>query len=406
MNENKVKLFEQVAANPANEKWGNMIKRESPIYSRNGDLRSEFARDYTRILHCDAYKRLKHKTQVFFSPTNDHICTRIEHVSHVESISNTIATYLGLNTELTKAIAIAHDLGHSPFGHAGEKILNEISKRDIGETFWHEKNGVYLVDNIELLEDDKGNLQNLNLTYAVRDGIISHCGEIDENSLKPREEAINLNKYTKPNEYAPYTWEGCVIKISDKISYIGRDIEDALSLKLLNESKIQELKCILGMDANSALNNTKIINDLIVDICNNSTPEKGICFSKEKLSLIDSIKKYNYENIYLNPRMDAANEYFKVVINRIYNTLKDMYADKDKIYLKFEEYEIYYPQVVSQFREWLNRYWVLNKRENCNLSNRVIFELNEKDYCKAIIEFIAGMTDNFAMDVYNEIIRF
>ena len=98
----------------------------------------------------------------------------------------------------------------------------------------------------------------------------------------------------KPNEYAPYTWEGGVIKISDKISYIGRDIEDALSLKLLDESKIQELKSILGMDANSALNNTKIINDLIIDICKNSTPEKGICFSSEKLSLIDGIKKYNF----------------------------------------------------------------------------------------------------------------
>ena len=406
MNEINGKLFEHVAATPANEKWNNMIKRESAIYLRNGDLRSEFARDYTRILHCDAYKRLKHKTQVFFSPTNDHICTRIEHVSHVESISNTIATYLGLNTELTKAIAIAHDLGHSPFGHAGEKILNEISKRDIGETFWHEKNGVYLVDNIELLEDDKGKLQNLNLTYAVRDGIISHCGEIDENSLKPREEAINLSTYTKPNEYAPYTWEGCVIKISDKISYIGRDIEDALSLKLLDESKILELKSILGMDANSALNNTKIINDLIVDICNNSTPEQGICFSKGKLSLIDSIKKYNYENIYLNPRMDAANEYFKVIINRIYNTLKDMYSEGNAIFKKFEEYEKFYPNVISQFREWLNRYWSLNSRENSNLSNRIIFNLNEKDYCKAIIEFIAGMTDNFAIDVYNEIIRF
>ena len=406
MNEINGKLFEHVAATPANEKWNNMIKRESSIYSRNGDLRSEFARDYTRILHCDAYKRLKHKTQVFFSPTNDHICTRIEHVSHVESISNTIATYFGLNTELTKAIAIAHDLGHSPFGHAGEKILNEISKRDIGETFWHEKNGVYLVDNIELLEDDKGKLQNLNLTYAVRDGIISHCGEIDENALKPREEAIDLSVYTKPNEYAPYTWEGCVIKISDKISYIGRDIEDALSLKLLDENKIQELKIILGMDASSALNNTKIINDLIVDICNNSTPEKGLCFSNEKLSLINNIKRYNYENIYLNPRMDAANEYFRFVINRIYNTLKAMYSNENSINKKFEEYEKYYPQVISQFREWLNRYWSLNKRENSNLSNRVIFDLNEKDYYKAIIEFIAGMTDNFAMDVYNEIIRF
>ena len=129
------KLFKEVSATSLNPKWDNMIKRENSIYARSGDIRSDFERDYTRILHCDAYKRLKHKTQVFFSPTNDHICTRIEHVSHVESISHTIATYFGLNTELTKAIAIAHDLGHSPFGHAGENILDAISKRDVGESF-------------------------------------------------------------------------------------------------------------------------------------------------------------------------------------------------------------------------------------------------------------------------------
>ena len=369
------KLFEKVSATTSNPKWENMIERENPLYARSGDVRSEFERDYTRILHCDAYKRLKHKTQVFFSPSNDHICTRIEHVNHVESISHTIATYFGLNTELTKAIAIAHDIGHSPFGHAGEKILNEISKRDIGESFWHERNGVYFVDNIELLEDDKGNLRNLNLTYAVRDGIISHCGEIDENSLKPREEAIDLNEYTKPNEYAPYTWEGCVIKISDKISYIGRDIEDALTLKLLDTNKIQELKAILGMHPEDALNNTNIINDLVVDICQNSSPEKGLCFSAEKLRLIDNIKKYNYDNIYNNPRMEASNEYFRVVINRIYNTLNGMYADsKNAITEKFNQNEKFYPQIISKFRDWLNKYWSVNERENCNLENRILFD--------------------------------
>ena len=397
------KLFSKVAAFPENEKWSNMIKRENPIYLRSGDLRSEFARDYTRILHSDAYKRLKHKTQVFFSPSNDHICTRIEHVSHVDSISNTIASYLGLNTELTKAIAIAHDLGHSPFGHAGEKILNEISLRDIGETFWHEKNGVYFVDNIELLEDDKGNLQNLNLTYAVRDGIISHCGEIDENALKPRENAIDLCDYAKPNEYAPYTWEGCVIKVSDKISYIGRDIEDALSLKILNKSKIDNLKEILGMSKEEPLNNTKIINDLIVDLCNNSTPEKGLCFSKEKLELIDKIKKYNYENIYSNYRMEAANEYFRIVLNRIYNTLKRMY-NPDNLFNSFNDYAVFYPNVVKQFKEWIEKYWYLEREEH--LKNRAIYTLSEKDYCRAIIDFIAGMTDNFAINVYEEIVKF
>ena len=151
--------FKSVAANSNNPNWDNMIKREGNLYKRENDIRSDFERDYTRILHCNAYRRLKHKTQVFFSPKSDHVCTRIEHVNYVESISNTIASYLGLNTQLTRAIATAHDMGHSPFGHKGEVVLNEICKRDIGTTFWHEKNGVHFVDDIELLEDDKGDLR-------------------------------------------------------------------------------------------------------------------------------------------------------------------------------------------------------------------------------------------------------
>ena len=171
--------FKEYSATPNNPNWEKIIKREKEIYKRENDMRSEFERDYTRILHCNAYRRLKHKTQVFFSPENDHVCTRIEHVMHVESVSYTIAKYFGLNTELTKAIATGHDIGHSPFGHAGERILSEISQKEIGENFWHERNGMEYVDKIELLQDMNQNWQNLNLTYAVRDGIISHCGEID-----------------------------------------------------------------------------------------------------------------------------------------------------------------------------------------------------------------------------------
>ena len=119
-----MKKFENVAANAFNPKWNTILSREQPLYNRGNDVRSDFERDYTRIIHSTAYRRLKHKTQVFFSPESDHICTRIEHVTHVESISYTIANYLGLNTELTKAISVAHDLGHSPFGHEGERILS------------------------------------------------------------------------------------------------------------------------------------------------------------------------------------------------------------------------------------------------------------------------------------------
>ena len=395
--------FKDFAANEKNPKWNNIIKREKELYSRNNDIRSEFERDYTRIIHSNAYKRMKHKTQVFFSPENDHICTRIEHVTHVESISYTIANYLGLNTELTRAIATAHDIGHSPFGHQGEKILSEISKRDVGIGFWHEKNGVTSVDKIELLSDNMGNMQNLNLTYAVRDGIISHCGEIDENFIKPREEAINLDDYKAPNQYAPYTWEGCVVKIADKISYLGRDIQDAITIGILDD-KMESLKEVLGFKTDETINNTVIINNLIYDLCENSSPEKGLCFSQKGFETINKIKDFNYKNIYLSERIQPSNSYFKLIINEIYNTLKNTF-DKENTLEKIKFMEKTYPKVIGNFKEWIENYWNLERNEK--LKNDVLFDIsNEKDYSSAIILYIAGMTDNFAIETYQNIVGF
>lgn len=396
-------LFEKVAMTEQNSKWENAIKREKKLYSRNNEFRTDFERDYTRVIHCNAYRRLKHKTQVFFSPTSDHICTRIEHVVHVESISYTIAKYLGLNTELTKAIATAHDIGHSPFGHEGERILSEISKRDIDETFWHEKNGVEIVDKIELLEDNLKNKQNLNLTYAVRDGIISHCGEIDQNNLKPREEKIDLNEYKYPNQFNPYTWEGCVVKIADKISYIGRDIEDAISLEILDEH-LNELHKMLGLDINEPINNTVLINNFIYDLCENSSIEKGLCFSEKTFELINELKKFNYKHIYRAEIIKPSIEYFKIIINEIYNILKNLY-DGNRTYINIQNLKKFYPNLMSSFEEWLQNYWNLDRKEI--FKNDVIINMsNEKEYYKAIIYYISGMTDNFAIDIYNEIVRF
>ena len=395
-------IFKSVSANITNPMWCNMISRITPLYSRDNDIRSEFERDFTRLIHSNAYRRLKHKTQVFYSPQNDHICTRIEHVNHVESISYTIAHYLGLNEELTKAIAVSHDLGHSPFGHKGEKILNTISKRDLDQSFWHEKNGLFFVDNIELLEDYEGSKQNLNLTYAVRDGIISHCGEIDENSLYPREDFIDLYKYNYPNQYAPYTWEACVVKIADKISYIGRDIEDAVTLGILDEH-LDKLYKLLG-HTSGTINNTVIINKLIFDLCSNSSPEKGLCFSNDSLQLMNKIKKFNYEYIYLSKILKASDNYFEIVINEIYDTLKDCY-DEQNTFNKLKDLEKFYPNLIHGFIDWLNNFYQTSKRDH--LKNKILFDIsNPKDYYSSIISYISGMTDKFAIDMYNEIISY
>ena len=385
--------FKEYSATPNNPNWEKIIKREKEIYKRENDMRSEFERDYTRILHCNAYRRLKHKTQVFFSPENDHVCTRIEHVMHVESVSYTIAKYFGLNTELTKAIATGHDIGHSPFGHAGERILSEISQKEIGQNFWHERNGMEYVDKIELLQDMNQNWQNLNLTYAVRDGIISHCGEIDENSLRPREEYINLYDYEYPNQYAPYTWEGCVVKIADKISYLGRDIEDAITLGILDE-KLEELYKILKQK--EVINNTVIINHLIGDLRENSSPEKGLCFSEGTFKMLKEIKEFNYKYIYKAERLKPSARYFNIIINEIYSTIKNNYGKKDKSVN---------PEVIESFEKWLSNYW--NLKRNDKNKNDVIFDMkNERDFCKAIIYYISGMTDNFAIETYNKIVGF
>ena len=398
--------FKKYAANESNPNWNNIISRCTPLYKRDNDIRTEFGRDYTRIIHCNAYRRLKHKTQVFFSPDNDHICTRIEHVTHVESISYTIATYLGLNTELTKAIAVSHDIGHSPFGHVGERILSSLSQKDVGTTFWHEKNGLDFVDYIELLEDDNKYKKNLNLTYGVRDGIISHCGEVSENGLKPRTEYINLSDYKYPNQFAPYTWEACVVKLSDKISYIGRDIEDAITLGILDNHVDELYKLLDSKYTKDKINNTIIINYLITDLCENSSPEKGLCFSQDAFNLITKINEFNYKYIYNCQRIQPSNRYFNIVLTEIYSLLKSTF-EQDHTLENVENLNKFYPKLYKNFLSFLNNYFDLGNRENLKLKNQVVFNLNnEKDFYKAIIYFISGMTDNFAIEIYNEIIGF
>ena len=390
-------ILKNEAAREGNPKWENIIRRETELYSRGNDIRSEFERDYTRIIHNLAYRRMKHKTQVFFSPTNDHICTRIEHVILVESISNTIANYLGLNTELTKAIAMSHDIGHSPFGHQGEKILSEICKRDIGNSFWHERNGMEMVDKVILLEDDRKHLRNLDLTYGVRDGIISHCGEIDENRLKPRDEYIDLYDYNYPNQFNPYTWEGCIVKIADKIAYLGRDIQDAITLGILDRH-LKELYELMDISEKKVINNTVIINNLIYDLCENSNIEEGLKFSDESFNFMNKLKEFNYKYIYLDDRLKPSREYFHLVLNTIYNTLKLYFYDKEKV-------NKMYPEIIKDFEDWLKMYWNMEREKIYN--NKVIFDMkSEKDFCQAVIYYISGMTDNFAIDMYEKIIRF
>ena len=397
--------FSSVAATPSNPDWNNLILRKDELYKKENDVRSEFERDYDRIIYCNAYRRLKHKTQVFFLPKNDHICTRIEHVNNVDATSYTIANALGLNTTLTRAISISHDIGHSPFGHKGEQILNEICIENGLESFWHERNGLNFVDNIELLTNVNNEEKNLNLTYAVRDGIISHCGEIDEISLKPRTEFIDLEKdYIKLNQYSPYTWEGCVVKISDKISYLGRDIEDAISMGIL-DSNLNELYDLLEQPRSANLNNTNIIGDLIADLCLNSSANEGLKFSTATFEKIKRLKQFNYKYIYKHKCMNPSERYFSLVLNEIFNTLNECYDGMNTLE-KLNSIKPFYTKVIDTFIKWISCYWNI-ETDRTHLKNKILYDMNNiKDYQTAIITYISGMTDSYAIETYNDIVKY
>ncbi len=406
--------FKKVAATDRNAYWKELVKREDELYRTTDDVRSDFARDYTRILHSLAYRRLKHKTQVFFNIDNDHICTRMEHVAHVESVSGTIAGYLGLNTELTKAIAIGHDLGHAPFGHHGEAVIGQLCREHLGTEFWHEKNGLRLVDDVELLENQYRVYKNLNLTYAVRDGIVAHCGEIDENGLFPRNEMIDLNAFDKPGKYQPATWEGCIVKISDRIAYIGRDIEDALCLGFLDEEDRQKLQIMARENDQKAINTTVIMHNLIIDICKNSSPERGICLSDRFFNQLNEIKRFNSTYIYENKRLRAFKDYSEMIIKNIFRTLLEAY-DANHTWGRLAELQNESQTLVYSFSKWLARYCnsdIVPKGELKDLSlqceNKKIYQRLEKKeiYIQAILDYIAGMTDRFAIKIFSEFLSY
>ena len=405
--------FAGAAAVSTHPEYDRLTERQDPLYSRQDDLRSPFTRDYTRVLHSLAYRRMKHKTQVFFNAANnDHICTRIEHVAHVESVSNVIARRLGLNEELTNAIAIAHDLGHAPFGHEGERTLSEISMEYLGIPFWHEKNGVHFVDDVELLRDSENNFRNLSLTYAVRDGIISHCGEIDQNGIRPREELFDLDRFEKAGQYQSATWEGCVVKLADKFAYIGRDIEDARRLGYFSEQQKKQLTEMARAQNEKAINTTVIMHNMIIDLCENSSLSKGLCLSRDMSDQLDALKKFNYESIYHHERLQPYKAYSRLVIRQIFGILLKCYRGEATLW-EMAGKDYYHRRLIKEFAGWLCRYCSkdiipdsLAETVEPFLNRKIYGSLSdEKVYIQAAIDYIAGMTDVFAEETFHKLLE-
>lgn len=227
------------------------------------DIRTVYQRDRDRIIHCKAFRRLKHKTQVFLAPMGDHYRTRLTHTLEVAQIARTIAKALDLNEDLTEAIALGHDLGHTPFGHAGERTLNSVCSFG----FQHYKQSIRVV---EVLEN---NGKGLNLTKEVRDGIINHR--------------------TSGN---PSTLEGKVVRLSDKIAYINHDIDDAIRGKIITEQDIpKEYTEILGDTTK------KRLDTLVHDIVQNSVDQPDIRMSEEIQNAMMGLRSYMFDSVYTNP---------------------------------------------------------------------------------------------------------
>ena len=394
-----------------NPLYNQAISRKEDIYQRRNDLRSEFGRDYTRIIFSQGYRRLKHKTQVFFAVKDDHVCTRSEHVNLVESISYTIASQLGLNTELTKAIAVGHDLGHAPFGHGGERILSEIAESQGLSKFWHEKNSLKFIDDIELLEDNYHCSHNLNLTYAVRDGIISHCGEMNQKYIQRREEAIDLDDYHYAGEYNPWTYEGCVVKMSDKIAYLARDIEDALRLNIITQELVDSLKEELNTMSEYqfyAINNGSIVNYFIADVVENSCVELGIGLSDEAYEIMKKIMKFNYTYIYLIKRVDIHKKYVSLILHSIFDFLYD-YSNQENMIEALKQDEKDYPELISHYLSWLEKYAKIEgiKRKE-EYKNKIVYDFmrDSSALSRSILDYLSGMSDDFIIKAFNELISF
>lgn len=338
------------------------------------DIRLEFARDVDKIIHSSCYTRYMSKTQVFVEPLNYYISTRMTHVQYVSKAARTIARALRLNEDLCEAIALGHDVGHTPYGHFGESILNKISKTyNDGKCFAHNLNSV----RVFTVTEKKGNTTNL--TLQVLDGIMCHNGEFVQEKYMPNRNKTFKTLYKEYEEclkneemikrLIPMTLEGCVVRVSDIIGYIGKDIDDANRLGVFNKELLPEnVKKYLGTE------NTQIMNSIIVDVIKNSYNKDYISMSKEVYEAVKTLKKFNYDNIYYQAITQEDRARYTKTIETLYSVYSRALDLEDK------ENDIY--------KLYLN-----------NMSEEY---LKSNSDSQKIIDYISGMTDNYLQRQYEK----
>ncbi len=300
--------------------------RPVAVEEKPGEVRTCYQRDTDRIVHSKAFRRLMHKTQVFLQPEGDHYRTRMTHTIEVSRIARTIARALALNEDLTEAIALGHDLGHTPFGHAGEVALTAC----LGKPFRHNEQSLRVVDVLE--NDGRG----LNLTHEVRLGILGHTGA-----------------------YIPETLEGQVVRRSDQIAYVNHDIDDAVRAGILTNDDIPaDITGILGHDHSTR------INTLVCDMIQNSREAGAVVLSDPVDKALKDLRSFMFERVYRNPVAKSEESKAQVMLTRLY------------------EYYIAHPEALPE-----------------DFQPQLSFDGMERTVC----DYIAGMTDNYAVDKYTEI---
>ena len=293
---------------------------------REEDMRTCYQRDIDRIVHSKAFRRLMHKTQVFLSPEGDHYRTRMTHTLEVARIASTITRALGLNEDLAEAIAMGHDLGHTPFGHAGEDALS----RCLGKPFCHNEQSLRVVDILE--KDGRG----LNLTHEVRNGILCHTGDP-----------------------WPSTLEGMIVRRSDQIAYVNHDIDDAIRAEILSNDDIPDaITEVLGHTHSAR------INTLVCDTINTSREAGTVMLSPAVEKALKDLRGFMFENVYRNPRAKGEESKAKDMLQRLF------------------EYYIDHPEALPD-----------------DFQPQLSFDGMERTAC----DYIAGMTDNYAVDKFTEI---
>ena len=326
--------------------------------------RQTFSVDVDRILHSRAYTRYIDKTQVFYLIHHDHITHRVLHVQLVSKIARTIGRCLGLNEDLIEAIALGHDIGHTPFGHDGERFLSELCRASGIGDFHHNVQSVQFLDRVER----KG--KGWNLCLQTLDGILCHDGEVHNKVLKPErnktfemiEKEMALKKEDPLTQLMPMTLEGCVVRMADTISYIGRDIEDAIRLNMIKRSDLPKL----SVDVLGNTNGT-IVYHLVTDIINTSFQNTTIAFSQKISEALKRLKDFNLERIYMNPKIKKETD-----------TIKTLFGILFEKYLDDIENENRSSVIFKGFLEDMSEDYIQN-------------------HCKEEIvrDFIAGMTDQY-----------